>query len=561
MHQDHAAVKHALTHRLLGAFTVAIVISYALGGAAHLLFEDRLPGYLFHFILVGLTVLIMAGFLYWTQIKPLGALIDGIAESGGRSAKHPAKRILGPVVDMIGDLSLRFVGAIEEVSGIVEKNTISLAETAARVDNLNKHVEQVANQSQDIAGASTSIASTSLDVAKRAGTAAEYAVLARQDSASGQEALNRVMAEMRRVSERTQQSAERIQGLQEKSLRIQEITSVISGIAGQTNLLALNAAIEAARAGEQGRGFAVVADEVRKLAEKTSQATQQIGEMVGDIHAEALTAVEAMGDLLGEVGHSVDEVEAVGSQLAGVLKHSFTLEEQIHAIAEGAERNHVEVDQISEALKQMREHLFDMKRQMASISERAMALTDLGEGMFEQVSEFDIDTLHSRMYRVARAAADQVGATFEAAIAAGRVGRDALFDRDYQAIANTQPVKYKTAYDDFADQTLPAIQEPILEREGEVVYAICTDPNGYVPSHNRRFSQPLTGNYATDLSNNRTKRLFNDRAGARCGSHTKKMLLQTYKRDTGEIMHDLSVPIYVEGRHWGGFRMGYKAAA
>jgi methyl-accepting chemotaxis protein len=71
----------------------------------------------------------------------------------------------------------------------------------------------------------------------------------------------------------------------------------------------------------------------------------------------------------------------------------------------------------------------------------------------------------------------------------------------------------------------------------------------------------LTGDYETDLVNNRTKRIFNDRTGSRCGSNTKPFLLQTYKRDTGEVMHDLSVPIYVGGKHWGGFRIGYRSSA
>ena len=84
------------------------------------------------------------------------------------------------------------------------------------------------------------------------------------------------------------------------------------------------------------------------------------------------------------------------------------------------------------------------------------------------------------------------------------------------------------------------------------------DENGYFPTHNRKFAKPLTGDYQKDLVNNRTKRIFSDRTGSRCGAHTKRFLLQTYKRDTGEVMHDISAPIYVNGRHWGGFRMGYK---
>ncbi|MGB1092044.1 MAG: methyl-accepting chemotaxis protein, partial [Oceanobacter sp.] len=86
------------------------------------------------------------------------------------------------------------------------------------------------------------------------------------------------------------------------------------------------------------------------------------------------------------------------------------------------------------------------------------------------------------------------------------------------------------------------------------------DINGYFPTHNKRFSHPVTGNYEKDLAQSRTKRIFNDRTGLRCGQNSRPFLLQTYKRDTGEVMHDVSVPILVRGRHWGGFRIGYRSA-
>ncbi len=79
-----------------------------------------------------------------------------------------------------------------------------------------------------------------------------------------------------------------------------------------------------------------------------------------------------------------------------------------------------------------------------------------------------------------------------------------------------------------------------------------------MPTHNRRFSQPLTGDEKIDLLGNRTKRIFDDPVGKRVGAHELPFLLQTYRRDTGEIMHDVSAPIYVNGRHWGGFRIGYR---
>ena len=136
---------------------------------------------------------------------------------------------------------------------------------------------------------------------------------------------------------------------------------------------------------------------------------------------------------------------------------------------------------------------------------------------------------------------------------------DDLMDRNYKPIDHTNPTKFHTRYDRFTDDVLPNIQEPILAGNDYILYAGAVDDHGYFPTHNRRYSQPLTGDYNTDLANNRTKRIFDDRTGSRCGSNTQKFLLQTYKRDTGEIMHDMSVPIYIKGRHWGGFRIGYKA--
>jgi hypothetical protein len=101
--------------------------------------------------------------------------------------------------------------------------------------------------------------------------------------------------------------------------------------------------------------------------------------------------------------------------------------------------------------------------------------------------------------------------------------------------------------------TVPSDVKYIEQMDGEI--------NQKFPTHNKKFSKPLTGDCETGLVNNRTKRIFSDRTGARCGANTKPFLLQTCKRHTGEVMHDLSVPIHVNGKHWGGFRIGYRSSA
>jgi methyl-accepting chemotaxis protein len=147
----------------------------------------------------------------------------------------------------------------------------------------------------------------------------------------------------------------------------------------------------------------------------------------------------------------------------------------------------------------------------------------------------------------------------EAALKDRSLTTDALFDRNYVPIANTDPQKFSTKFDTFFDRIISPIQEKIISRDSKVLFAICVDSNGYCPCHNLRYTKALTGDPEQDKNNNRTKRIFNDRTGIRCARNTDGFLLQTYRRDTGEILNDMSVPLMINGRHWGGIRIGYLA--
>ncbi len=96
------------------------------------------------------------------------------------------------------------------------------------------------------------------------------------------------------------------------------------------------------------------------------------------------------------------------------------------------------------------------------------------------------------------------------------------------------------------------------KKSERIAFVVAVDRNGYLPTHNSRYSQPLTGDRQKDLVNNRTKRIFNDKTGLAAARNTQPYLLQRYFRDTGEVMYDLSVPIFIKDRHWGAIRFGYK---
>ena len=152
----------------------------------------------------------------------------------------------------------------------------------------------------------------------------------------------------------------------------------------------------------------------------------------------------------------------------------------------------------------------------------------------------------------------EVIAQFEDLLTTKRLTIDQLFDTFYIPIANTYPQKYKTQYDTLIDQRIQKILDRYVAADRRIVFVVIVDSNGYLPTHNSRYSRPLTGDKEIDSANNRAKRLFNDRTGLAAARNIEPFLLQQYNRDTGEAMYDLSMPISIRGKHWGAVRIGYE---
>lgn len=452
------------------------------------------------------------------------------------------------------------VSYLEKMGEEVDHIMIGAAETSYFVDSIKKKVDQDLQTTEEIVDRAQHTAQATEQIAANAERAAKVAADVRTESVAGRAEVDQGLRQISNARQDAQTASEMMSQLQEKSRRIHVITEVINEIAARTNLLALNAAIEAARAGEHGRGFAVVAGEVRQLAQRTKSATDDIGVMVREINEEAERAAAGMTALTDKVMEAAHNVEKVHGLLGNIERSASESQSEIQEIA-SASRSHVETThEIADAISRIHDGMVATEADLPRAATSATVLSERGEVLFDALSSSGIKTWHDEIRVIAERGARDVGKLFEQSIASGQIAEASLFDRAYKPIPNTNPQKHTSAFDAFTDRVLPAIQERILEEYSQLAFSVAVDNNGYLPTHNRKFSKPLTGNYETDLMNNRTKRIFNDRAGARCGSNTKPFLLQTYKRDTGEIMHDLSVPIYVKGRHWGGFRIGYRSA-
>ncbi|GHC26354.1 methyl-accepting chemotaxis protein [Aidingimonas halophila] len=437
---------------------------------------------------------------------------------------------------------------------------IASAEVSFHADRMDQRLERQGRVVKEAVSSMEAISASIEQVSRSAEAVADLASRSRDSNLSSRDALGRVIEEMRALAERSDESLELLEALNTKSDSVRHVTSLIEDIAEQTNLLSLNASIEAARAGEHGRGFAVVAGEVRELAHRTAKATSQVESLVSEIGDSSHRVVDTIGHLMHRVGNRAKAVEDVGAQLE-IVSHDFeNVEQQVTGIAEAISNTNEHSQQVASTLSILEDEVDEGNRDMHDLASQAHALMEAAEGVDGELAQQRLPGRHQQVYAAARAAADTIGRLFEKALSEGSLSEQQLFSGDYHPIDNTHPQKYRTGYDDFTDRHLPNIQEPLLTSLG-ATYAITCDQRGYVPTHNQHVSQEPTGDYETDLKYSRSKRLFDDPTGSRCGAHQSPLLVQTYKRDTGEVMHDLSVPVFVAGRHWGGFRIGYHPEA
>lgn len=513
----------------------------------HSLLRTLFPG-----ILAVVASTILAALCYWLLESAIGpVLLSALAAVVALLIFSLASKINSGNETRLADL----------ISHELDFIMIGSAETSYFVDSVKKKIDMDVLTTEEIAISSAHNASMTKQIAANAEQASKVAADVRSQSMAGRTEVDQGLVQINNARVDAQSALATMTVLQDKSRRIHGITEVINEIAARTNLLALNAAIEAARAGEHGRGFAVVAGEVRQLAQRTKEATDDIGVMVREINDQAERAAIGMQALTDKVTEAAHNVGRVHTFLSDIERSSAESQTEIQQIAT-ASRNHVETTQsIADGISLIRDGLIATEAELPLAASAAMALTERAEAMFSATTEFNAVTSHDAIHAAAATAAKAVGQLFTDAIASGRISREALFDRNYTPILHTDPPKHSTKFDAFTDRVLPQLQEKILADMPQLAYAGAVDNNGYFPTHNKKFSQPLSGDYETDLINNRTKRIFSDRTGSRCGANTKPFLLQTYKRDTGEVMHDLSVPIYVDGKHWGGFRIGYRSSA
>jgi methyl-accepting chemotaxis protein len=299
---------------------------------------------------------------------------------------------LGGLQAALKELSMnlsRIVGQIKDVSSTVASSSEEVSATTAQITS---GIDDQAKQIDQSAAAITEVSQSIVEVARNAANASDAAKESVNIAGEGKTVVEKTVTSMLNIAENVEKSSQTIGELGESSKQIGAIINVINDIAGQTNLLALNAAIEAARAGEQGRGFAVVADEVRKLAEKTAKATDEITEMIKKIQRETELSVKSMMQNKEEAEEGVTMANHAKESLDKIVHASETCLQMVHSIAAATEEQSSAIEQVSSTMEKVANVFGSSRDSVTQINTSTNELARIAGELRDLVSWFKMES-------------------------------------------------------------------------------------------------------------------------------------------------------------------------
>lgn len=348
--------------------------------------------------LIGLLgIALLVGFAGWVIAKSIlnqiggephqvAALMQQVSEGhlDIRSERSIANSVVAVLHGMVQGLR-EMVRGVGDNARTLMNSAVTISDTANQVADASQ--EQL-KATLTMAAAVEQMSCSITHIAQSANDTEKDSILANQTVAEGEKAVSRATQEISKIADSVSHAAEIIRQLETRANEISQVTGVISEIAAQTNLLALNAAIEAARAGEQGRGFAVVADEVRSLASRTATATLQIGEMIASIQNNTGTAVTAMDAVLPLVHQGVDLIQGTATSLQAISVRTAATLERIQGMARATQEQNTASASIAEQVAYISNRLEETNQSMIEVANSAKTARQVATDLNQLISRF-----------------------------------------------------------------------------------------------------------------------------------------------------------------------------
>ena len=467
--------------------------------------------------------------------------LDRVSESLG---DFSANRVLVDLGERSGDMALQ----CSDAAGFISTLNQRIQQGAARLSELQESMAQLSiNQAE----------SNAADTALQRTAAQAQSVIAQG---------NAIMA----VSlDDFSALASYVTGLEEKLRRFLDIIGTVGtiseelgGIARQTRMLGINAAVEAARGGEATKGFAVVAQEIRHLANRATDSTQSVTEQLGELDQSArqlISAVESSISMGRETGGQIDQLrEAIGQVSVLVTEFQACSTQMARCNDEGSRT----VALLNDGFSQFCVDASKNAGEAQTAHDRLDRLETQANFMLNRIAHEAVATRNSPFINMAIEGATEVSLLINEALANGRLAPDDLFDTAYEAIRGTDPVQYMTRFIPYADAALRPLFDRHSARDGAVVGCCLVDMNGHLPTHISERSQPQkAGARDWNVEYCRNRQIFMDSQTRHALDNDGDFFLYTYRQDLGagryRALRSVLVPLHFEGKRWGLYELGY----
>lgn len=381
----------------------------------------------------------------------------------------------------------------------------------------------------------------------------------------GQKAMDESLSSIQQLREYMKGTTQYLQDLQAFSKEVERVIKIILEMANKTNILSLNASIEAVRAGEAGRGFKVVAQEIQKFSQGTTDAGRQVSSSLSTLNEKmerSFLFVQQSQQALDWVTQKHDELKNSFTSLSNALDKSFHSTKQISDVA-GAELG--EIEAIDYKINHIQEAISDFKDDFILLSKTAGYITHTSENLASVLNHFHMEGFQTLARSALEKTALEIEQIWEEMISKKTLTFDDFFDIQYQAKNSLYPWRFFTRYDSKIEIATQKILENLKDElalgalEYGKVFELCfiTDKNGYCPVHLKEFSKLPTGNIQKDNEFSLAKRKFDDLISKKAAKNTKEPLLQVYMKEAGIRKIDLSVPLRLQGKPWGCLRAQY----
>ncbi|WP_454656092.1 methyl-accepting chemotaxis protein [Bosea beijingensis] len=459
--------------------------------------------------------------------------------------------------------------AVREIAARFGKLSAEITDIAGRVGDVTQQFDKQTAGLRRVVGAVEQVSQANNAIRQ----AAEGAQVAASGVRNGLErvtksvrlGLNAAQVDIETLSQEAQSMSQVLAQAVGDAHKARASSDAIQSITREIQLLSINAGVEAARSGEAGKGFAVIAAAVKALAEQTREATAasaaQLDQLVKAVDAVARRSQEnaqtAQRAQAGSqtISQQIGEFDSFGRSVVELIG-------EIEAVSRPTRENAEACTKAGQDLAGLVAGVDTSTDNLQQAGQRTEALVAISEGILGSIAASGVRTAQSELIATAMATAGTISELFEAALVRGEIALADLFDEAYRPIPGSDPAQHMTRFVALTDRLLPPLQEELLTSNGRIVFCAAVDRNGFLPTHNRKYAQPQGSDPVWNNANCRNRRIFDDRTGLAAARSRKPFLLQSYRRDMGGgqflVMEDLSAPIMVKGRHWGAFRFGLK---